>query len=294
VTRAELDDERSFLLDSLEDLERERAAGDLSDADYEVLRDRYTRRAAEVLRALDDDSVDTDLDGAETRPDSAPGPARREMASDLVAANAPPRRRRALLLGGLLAVVAAVAVAVVATQSGTRLPGQTATGSVSLSRGAQLRRTLAQAETLESEGDAADAVPLYDEVLAQDPTQPEALAQLGWLEYEAGVASRDSAVLARAQQLEESALRVEPGAYAPHLYLGSMLLAEGNDNGAVAQYRQFLADKPPTAEVRAAQQFIDEAFDGAHQPVPALPGVTATTPSTPTTTTPSSKSPPAR
>jgi len=89
-------------------------------------------------------------------------------------------------------------------------------------------------------------------------------------------------------------LRVEPGAYAPHLYLGSMLLAEGNDNGAVAQYRQFLADKPPTAEVRAAQQFIDEAFDGAHQPVPALPGVTATTPSTPTTTTPSSKSPPAR
>ena len=52
VTNAELDDERSFLLDSLEDLERERAAGDLSEADYAVLRDRYTRRAAEVLRAL--------------------------------------------------------------------------------------------------------------------------------------------------------------------------------------------------------------------------------------------------
>ena len=75
MTRAELEDERSFLLDSLEDLERERAAGDLSDADYEVLRDRYTRRAAEVLRALDGD-VDTDLDGAEAGRDGTPGPAR--------------------------------------------------------------------------------------------------------------------------------------------------------------------------------------------------------------------------
>ncbi len=294
MTRAELDDERSFLLDSLEDLERERGAGDLSDTDYEVLRDRYTRRAAEVLRALDDgDDVAPDLQGAEARPDGAPGRARgaTTTASDLVVPNEPPTRRRALLVGGLLAVVVAVAVAVVATQSGTRLPGQTATGSVSLSRAAQLRRTLAQAETLESEGDVSDAVPLFEEVLARDPTQPDALAQLGWLEYEAGVASRDPAVLAKAQQLEETALRAAPDAYAPHLYLGSMLLAEGDNTGAVAQYRQFLADAPPTAEVRAAQQFIDEAFKAVHQPVPALPGVTSSAPSTPPATSPSATSP---
>ena len=190
-------------------------------------------------------------------------------------------------MGGLLALVAAVAVTVVATQTGTRLPGQTATGSVSLSRGAQLRRTLAQAETLESEGNAAGAVPLYDEVLAQDPTQPDALAQSGWLEFQAGVASRDSAVLAKAQQLEEAAQRAESRAYAPHLYLGSMLLAEGDDTGAVAQYRQFLADGPPQAEVRAAAPFIDEAFGGAHQPVPVLP---ATTPAA--TTRPPRRRPP--
>jgi len=128
-------------------------------------------------------------------------------------------------------------------------------------------------------------------VLARDPTQPDALAQLGWLEYEAGVASRDPAVLAKAQQLEETALRAAPDAYAPHLYLGSMLLAEGDNTGAVAQYRQFLADAPPTAEVRAAQQFIDEAFEAVHQPVPALPGVTSSAPSTPPATSPSATSP---
>ena len=51
------------MLDSLEDLERERAAGDLSDADYGALRDRYTQRAAEVLRAIERASM-ADLEQA--------------------------------------------------------------------------------------------------------------------------------------------------------------------------------------------------------------------------------------
>ena len=96
MTRAELDDERSFLLDSLEDLERERAAGDLSDADYEVLRDRYTRRAAEVLRALDQDDGPNN-EGTEARhPDAGPG-AHPEVTAGVVTAR-PRRRRRTLLV----------------------------------------------------------------------------------------------------------------------------------------------------------------------------------------------------
>ncbi|HLN42767.1 MAG TPA: hypothetical protein VK215_09955 [Acidimicrobiales bacterium] len=284
MTRAELYDERSFLLDSLEDLERERAAGDLSDVDYEVLRDRYARRAAEVLRALDHDD-DADLRGTGARVPGAEPEWRPEVTPD--AASPPPRRRRrrrrTLLVLGLLALAAAVAVTLVVARSGTRLPGETETGSVDLSRAAQLRRTDAQAETLEASGDAAGAVRLFDQVLAEDPVDPDALTQLGWLEFEAGAAAHDAAVLEKAQQLEESALRVAPGAYAPHLYLGSMLLAEGDDSGAVGQYRQFLADGPPQGEVRAARQFIDEAFKGAHLPLPALPGATSPTPSATTT-----------
>jgi hypothetical protein len=275
VNRSELDDERSFLLDSLEDLERERAAGDLSDVDYTVLRDRYTRRAAEVLRALERDEPEprSELPGA-----GPVGTARADAPGRV-------RRRRTLVVMGSLFMVAAVAVAVVAAQTGARLPGQTASGSVSLSSGAQQRRTLAQAEALEGAGTGAGALNLYLEVLHQDPTQPEALAESGWLEFEAGVKSKDAAVLADAQKQEEAAQRAEPGAYAPHLYLGSMDLAEGDASAAVAQYRQFLADGPPPSEVQVAESFITDAFRQAGQAVPAMPG-TASTTTTPTATAP--------
>ncbi len=194
------------------------------------------------------------------------------------------RRRRWLAVVGSLLVLAAVALALVTSQTGARLPGQTATGSVSLSRSAQLQRTLAQAETLQSSGDGADALGLYHQVLAQDPTQPDALAQAGWLEYQAGAQSADAAVLTKAQDTEEAAVRAAPGAYAPRLYLGSMFLAENDAADAVVQYRQFLADGPPAAELGVARPFIVEAFGKAHEPVPAMPGSsgsTATTSSAP-------------
>ncbi len=50
---AELEEERRFLLRSLDDLEREHAAGDVDEADYETLRDGYTVRAAAVLRQIE-------------------------------------------------------------------------------------------------------------------------------------------------------------------------------------------------------------------------------------------------
>jgi tetratricopeptide (TPR) repeat protein len=279
VTRSELDDERSFLLDSLEDLDRERAAGDLSDADYALLRDRYTHRAAEVLRALGRESSARESSAEETSAEVLSGPVSPEGVPSSR------RRRRAVLVVGSMALVAAVAVAVVATQSATRLPGQTATGSVSLSRAAQLHRTLAQAETLETAGNAAGALRLYHQVLVQDPHQPEALAESGWLEFQAGVQAQDAGVLSSAQQLELEAQRAEPGAYAPHLYLGSMLLAEGDAPGAVTQYRQFLSDGPPQSEVRAALPYIAEAFHKAGLAVPSMPGSTPAPTTAPTSTT---------
>jgi hypothetical protein len=195
------------------------------------------------------------------------------------------------LVGGSLLVLAAVAVTLVVRQTGVRLPGQTATGSVSLSPAAQLRRTLAQAETLQSSGDATEALRLYNQVLTQDPRQPEALAQAAWLEFEAGAKSGDASVLTKAQDTEEAAAAAAPGAYAPRLYLGSMFLAEGDDVGALAQYREFLADGPPGAEVARAEPFITQAARGAHQPVPPMPGVTGSVPTT--TTVPTSTTVPA-
>jgi hypothetical protein len=271
MSRAELDDERAFLLRSIEDLDREWAAGDLSARDHADLRDRYVARAAQVLRALDDNPHHAD------NADNADGDASPEAAGPEASLTARPNgRRRALLVSGVVAVVVAVAGVVVVTQAASRLPGDTSSGTVTVSRAEQLRRTVAQAETLQARGDAAGAVRLYRQVLAQNGTQADALAQLGWLEYEAGVQSRNGAVLQHAQQLEEQAVRVDGGAYAPHLYLGSMLLAEHDDVGAQRQYRLFLGDHPPVAQVRVAAPFIERAFAANGQAPPALPGVTAT------------------
>jgi cytochrome c-type biogenesis protein CcmH/NrfG len=154
---------------------------------------------------------------------------------------------------------------------GPRLPGESVTGSVTLTPTQQTARTLAQAETLESQGDAVDAVKLYGTVLRRQPNQEQALAELGWLEYEAGADAKKATLLSLGEGEEQRAEQVDPGDYAPHLYLGSMLLAQGDATAAVAQYRDFLADHPPRAKVTAAVPFIVQAFSEAHQTPPSLP-----------------------
>lgn len=65
--RSELEEERDFLLESIRDLDAEREAGDLDEADYRSLRDQYTSRAAAVLRALEGDAEPV----AASEPDSS-------------------------------------------------------------------------------------------------------------------------------------------------------------------------------------------------------------------------------
>ena len=174
-------------------------------------------------------------------------------------------------MGGIGVLVVAAALTAVLEATAPRLPGQTASGSVKLSAAEQLRRTLAQAEDVEAQGNAAEALRLYQSVLASDPTQVEALTESGWLEFEAGVRGKDATVLSEAQQQEELAEQVDPSASAPHLYLGSMLLTEGNDAGAAGQYRLYLEADPPAAQVRSALDFIEKAFHGAGEKMPPLP-----------------------
>jgi tetratricopeptide (TPR) repeat protein len=254
MTRGELEDERSFLLSSLEDLDREYEAGDLSDEDHEQLRDGYIARAAEVIRVLDD----------EPRP-AVPPPAPSDRTRRVSV------RNRRILIAAVLVVVIGCVVWAVADHVSSRLPGESATGSVTLSPSQQTARTLAQAETLENDGNPVEAVKLYESVLHQDPTQEQALAEVGWLEYEAGAEARKADLLSVGEQQEQEAERVAPTAFAPHLYLGSMLLAQGDASGAVAQYRLFLAEQPPRATVTAAVPFITKAFSEAHLTPPTLP-----------------------
>ena len=172
---ADLEEERDFLLRSLDDLERERAAGDIDEADYEALRDDYTARAAGVLRAIEQ---------GRTRL-----PVRRQ---------ADPRR----LVGVVLAValLAGGAGALVAAMSGTRRPGDTITGGV----GDTVEDRLAEAVQLANEGRLSDALRIYDEVVADDPREVRALMDRGLLLLQAGSAAGSDTLLTRGTDVDRA------------------------------------------------------------------------------------------
>lgn len=153
---AALEEERRFLLRSLQDLEREHEVGDVDDRDYETLRDGYTVRAAAVLRQIDDHQ--------------AALPPR------------PPRR-----WGRTLAVAAAVvAVSVgiglaLAGAWGERSSGQEITG---FTPGDESRILLTNARDALGTGDFQLANQLFAEVIemerARGRDNAEALTYFGW------------------------------------------------------------------------------------------------------------------
>ena len=148
-----LEEQRDFLLQSLEDLEREHEAGDVDDHDYRALKDDYTARAAAVLRAVDAHSAPASLGG-------------------------PPRSwRRRLLVGIGVLVFAALAGVLMAQAVGRRDAGEVATGDIRQT----VTEKLNEAGRRGSAGDPDAAIALYDEVLADDPVNAEALTYKGWM-----------------------------------------------------------------------------------------------------------------
>ncbi len=87
-----------------------------------------------------------------------------------------------------------------------RQPGQTASGSVPLTASQQEARTLDQAATDVNQGQLGPAANLYQSVLARDPNNEVALAQLGWIEYRVGSAGASSSLLTDAHTKLERAV----------------------------------------------------------------------------------------
>ena len=158
---AALRDQRDFLLRSLEDLDREHAAGDVDEHDYEALRDDYTARAASVLRSIEAGAVD---EGA--RRPAAPNGA---------------RARTLLAIGGVVAF-ALLAGVLVARTAGRRDADEVATGGIRQS----ITEMLNEAGRRAGEGDLEAAIALYDEVLDDEPGNAEALTYKGWLQTLSG------------------------------------------------------------------------------------------------------------
>ena len=154
---AALEEQRSFLRRSLEDLEREHEAGDLDTEDYRTLKHDYAARLESVDRAVEEGKAEF----AASRASSRPG-------------------RTALIVIGVI-VFALICGVVVANQAGRRDTGATITGAV-----AQTARER-NAQCLEMARDKPmDAVKCYSAVLQDAPDNVEALTYRGWIRVISG------------------------------------------------------------------------------------------------------------
>jgi hypothetical protein len=234
---AQLEEERSFLLRSLDDLERERDAGDVDDGDYASLRDDYVARAAIVLREIDT--------GA------APVPAR-------------PERRRGRIAVGVVAVLVLAVVAgwLVSRWSGQRLPGQTITGGGAADSTSAL---LSQARSL-GFSDPVQSIELYSQVLQVDPDNVEALTYRAWLlGLSSSGASDDVQELALEQVRADLARAIELDVEYPdaHCFSGILEFRYGGDPAVAKDHLEQCQSFDPPAEVQGFVDAIISEVDAA-------------------------------
>ncbi|MBN2624830.1 MAG: tetratricopeptide repeat protein [Acidimicrobiales bacterium] len=207
---AALEDQRDFLLRSLDDLEREHDAGDVDDRDYETLKDDYTARAARTIRAI-------------------------ESHQARLAATRRPRswRRVAATVAGVTAF-AVLAGVLVAQASGRREAGDSLTGDIRQST----RTQLAEAVDLASQQRYDEAIEIYDDVLADQPDNAEALTYRGWFQYQSG----DTA---GAVDSLTASLTADPDYPDTHAFLAVILSRAGQTELALEELDRLDALDPP-------------------------------------------------
>jgi len=266
LDREALEAERDFLLRSLDDLEDERAAGNVDDGTYETLHDDYTARAAAVIRSLE---AGTDL----TPPDP-PG------ASKVV---------RGLTVGGII-VFALVAAILLTHAIGQRRAGQTITGNGQLANrstttpdpGPALAAAaraqpnsyaahIAYARYLLPKNRLPDAIHEFGAAARLDPSQPEPPTYAGWAG--ALLAQQVQDPQTRRPLLEASLERINevikthpqyPDAYA----LKGVILSnmQGDPKHAIPAFQQFLLltdqSNPIRSQVLAALAQAEKAAGG--------------------------------
>ena len=222
-----LEEERRFLLESLVDLAREHAAGDIDDEDYRVLKNGYVNRAAQIIKVLD-----AGVDARDARPRAS--------------------LKRILSVIALVALTAGAAGWFVARQSGQRLPGQTISGGVLDSTASML----SQARSLNFSAPKT-AIDLYSKVLALNPDHVEALTYRSWL---IALVARDAPddmkvlALAAATQGLDHAIEVEPDYADAHCFLGIVRFRLANDAAGAKEQLDICAAMNPPAEVKG---FVD-------------------------------------
>jgi cytochrome c-type biogenesis protein CcmH/NrfG len=270
--RDALEEERSFLLRSLDDLDAERADGNVDDETYARLHADYTARAARVLHQLDGDAGAT-------------------------VADAPPvsTRRRVLTVAGIVAfaVIAGIALAY---GLGARLPGETITGNsaanrpVSAKAAAAARVRALRAEVRAEPTDVAARLALaqaylgsqngraalaqYQEAAKLDPTNPEPFAYSGWLIRLQGFPDQGLTLI-------DKAISIRPDYPDARFFKGVILFRDKSQpDAAIAEFQRYLVAAPDSPLAPQVRQLLAQAVEAGTS------GSSTSTTAPPTTTRP--------
>jgi tetratricopeptide (TPR) repeat protein len=244
-----LEDQRDFLLRSLDDLEREHDAGDVDDVDYETLKDDYTARAARTIR-----SIEAREAKAAAAASGRSGRSRRSS------------RRLVLAVAGV-AAFALLAGVLVAQAAGRRGAGEALTGDIRETTRAKLENAL----SLAADGHYDEAIKVYDDVLEDQPDNVEAMTFKGWFQLQSGDGQGVVTLI--------DAVEIDPDYPATHAFLAVAFEKLGRNDTAREEIARLDALDPPP-------QYI--ALTGPLRSRLGLPASPTTAPatSTPATTAP--------
>lgn len=280
--RTELEDERDFLLRSIEDLETEYAGGDLDASDYRALGDDYTARAAAVLRRLQGLDEPADSGGAAGGRSAIPVAQTPSVARS--------RSRRPMVIGVVATVALAAAAGYLVTKSsGERRPDQGVSGGPESSS----RVLMQEAEDLDTAGKLVEAAKLYDAVLAKEPDNVVALSRRGWVLGRSGKQAGNVELLNSGLGYLDRAVKTDPAFADSHAYRGLVLGALARPAEAGCEFRLWLGIAPADDPLRPRiEAVLDEATiqvggklpDCPKPPVPVLVDPTPSTSAVPTKT----------
>ncbi len=233
--RERIEEEKRFLFESLADLEREHAAGDVDEHDYVALKDSYTARAARLIAELD---------------------ATRDEKSRT-------RRPRNIVWAVSVLVLAVVSGVLVANNSGERRTGQVMTGTVD---DGSVSSLLVQARSM-GMSDIPAVLDLYSRVLAIEPDNIEALTYFGW--YSVLSATQESDQARAAERLESGLVLMRQATIADstypdaHCFLGITFFRFLDDPQAAEPEIDACLESNPPAEVATLVEGLADQVDEA-------------------------------
>ena len=233
-------DQRTFLLQSLRDLDAEFKAGDLDLDDYNSLRSDYVARTAQVLKELESPEPTSSI---------------RENTKST-------KRARQTVITLLLVLIVATSTGwLVAKQSGQRLSGQSLSGGIEDSTASLLSRARATNFV-----DPQAAIELYSQVLGLDPDNVEALTYRAWLlaliARGAGSEIKQLAFLSASSDLER-AIKIDANYPDAHCFLGIIRFRLAGDAIGSREQLTICESQNPPAEVKSFVDSIIAEVDAA-------------------------------